>query len=137
MVTDWNSKIIDEFRANEGRVGGRFEGHPLLLLHHRGARTGTVRVNPLACQPLGEGRWAIFGSKGGEPTHPDWFHNLKSNPDAAIEVGTERFEVTARVASGVEREAIWEKQKQLMPGFAVYETKTTRRIPVVILEAKG
>ena len=135
-MTDRNKAIIDEFRANQGRVGGYFEGHPLLLLHHRGARSHKIRVNPLAYQALEGGSWAVFGSKGGSPDNPDWFHNLKANPDAEIEVGTERFKVRARVAGGGERERIWERQKELMPGFADYERKTSRAIPVVVLEPR-
>lgn len=134
MAKNWNDGIIEEFRSNEGLVGGRFAGHPLLLLHHRGAKTGIERVNPLACQPLGDGKWAVFGSRGGADTNPDWFHNLKANPDAVIEFGTETIPVRARVAEGDERETIWAKQKQLMPGFAGYEKKTTRQIPVIVLE---
>ena len=136
MVNDWNSSIIQEFRTNEGRVGGRFEGVPILLLHHRGAKTGTERVNPLAYQPLENGGMAVFGSKGGAPTNPDWFHNLRANPDAAVEVGTAKVDVKARVAEGHERDHIWEKQKRTRPGFAEYEerTKGRREIPVVILE---
>jgi deazaflavin-dependent oxidoreductase (nitroreductase family) len=133
-MPNWNDRIIAEFRANEGRVGGPFEGHPLLLLHHRGARSGIERVNPLACQGLGDGRWAVFASKGGAPTNPDWFHNLVVNSDATIEVGTDVVPVRARVAEGEEREKIWARQKQMMPGFADYEKTTTRQIPVVILE---
>ena len=133
-MADWNQKIIEEFLSNDGKVGGVFEGHPLLLLHHRGARTGTERVNPLAYQPLEGGAVAVFGSKGGAPAHPDWVHNLVANPRATVEVGTETYEVTARVAEGAERDAIWERQKKAMPGFAAYEQKTTRQIPVVILE---
>ena len=133
-MSDWNQKIIDEFRANDGRVGGRFEGRTLLLLHHRGARSGTERVNPLAYQDLGDGRWAVFGSKGGAPSNPDWYYNLIANPDASVEIGTERISVRARVAQGEERERIWSKQKESVPGFADYEKKTTRPIPVVVLE---
>lgn len=136
MANDWNAKIIEEFRANEGRVGGPFDGHPLLLLHHRGAKSGQERVNPLAYQSLDYGKWAVFGSKGGAPTDPDWIHNLKANPEAEIEVGTERFEVKARIAEGAERDEIWERQKRAMPGFAAYEEKTDREIPVVILERR-
>ena len=135
-MADWNAKIIEEFRANEGRVGGMFEGHPILLLHHTGAKTSTPRVNPLAYQPLDGGRWAVFGSKGGAPTNPDWYHNLIAHPDVAIEVGTDTIEVTARVAEGEERNGIWAKQKTLMPAFAGYELKTARQIPVVILERR-
>src|SRR4051794_34555079 len=134
MADDWNRKIIEEFRANEGRVGGSFEGHTLLLLHHRGAKSGTERVNPVACQVLDNGAWAIFASKGGAPTNPDWYYNLIANPDASVEFGTETFDVTARVAEGDERDRIWTRQKEVMPGFADYEKKTARQIPVVILE---
>jgi deazaflavin-dependent oxidoreductase (nitroreductase family) len=133
-MSDWNKNIIEEFRANEGRVGGNFEGHTLLLLHHKGAKSGTERVNPLAYQRLDDDRVAVFGSKGGAPTHPDWYYNIQANPDVKVEVGTETIPGRARVAEGDERERIWEKQKQLMPGFASYELKTDRQIPVVVIE---
>jgi deazaflavin-dependent oxidoreductase (nitroreductase family) len=133
---NWNAGIIEEFRAHEGKVGGRFEGTPILLLHHTGARTGKGRVNPLAYQADGD-RLVVFASKGGAPTNPDWFHNLQANPRATVEVGTESFEVKARVAEGAERERLWTRQKEIMPGFADYEHRTTRRIPVVILERVG
>lgn len=135
-MADWNSGIIDEFRANEGRVGGRFEGRPILLLHHKGAKTGTARVNPLAYQPLSDDSWAIFASKGGHPTNPDWYYNLVAHPEVAVEIGTDTIDVTAREADGDERERIWNKQKELMPGFGDYEEKTTRRIPVIVLERR-
>jgi deazaflavin-dependent oxidoreductase (nitroreductase family) len=135
-VADWNSGIIDEFRANEGRVGGRFEGRPILLLHHKGAKTGTARVNPLAYQPLSDDSWAIFASKGGHPTNPDWYYNLVAHPEVEVEIGTDTIDVTAREADGDERERIWNKQKELMPGFGDYEEKTTRRIPVIVLERR-
>ncbi|MDQ3879226.1 MAG: nitroreductase family deazaflavin-dependent oxidoreductase [Actinomycetota bacterium] len=134
-MSDWNQKIIDEFRANEGHVGGPFENQPLLSLHHKGAKTGTERINPLAYQKLDNG-YAIFGSKGGAPTNPDWYYNLIANPECSAEIGTETLELTARVAEGDERERIWIKQKQLNPGFASYEEKTSRQIPVVILEPR-
>lgn len=133
---DWNRTIIEEFRANEGRVGGPFERQPLLLLHHRGAKSGVERVNPLAYQKVESG-YAIFGSKGGAPTNPDWYYNLIANPDAVVEVGVETIPVRARVAKGDERERIWEEQKRLNPGFAGYEQKTGREIPVVVLEPRG
>ena len=132
-VNDFNRQIIDEFHANDGRVGGRFEGTPLLLLHHTGARSGEVRVNPVAYQAV-DGAWAIFASKGGAPTHPAWYHNLVAHPAAVIEVGTETIPVRARVADGAERETIWTEQKRRSPGFAEYEAKTARTIPVVVLE---
>ncbi|MDQ4005576.1 MAG: nitroreductase family deazaflavin-dependent oxidoreductase [Actinomycetota bacterium] len=133
-ATDWNQHIIEEFRANEGNVGGRFEGHPLLLLHHRGARTGAERVNPLAYQALSDGAVAIFGSRGGSSRNPDWYYNVRANPEVTVEVGTETFRARARVAEGEERARIWERQKREVPGFAEYERRTTRQIPVVILE---
>lgn len=131
---DWNAGIIEEFRTNDGRVGGRFEGHPLLLLHHRGAKSGVERINPLAYQDLGGGSVAVFGSKGGAPTNPDWYHNVQANPEVRVEIGTEIREMRARVAQGEERIRIWEKQKQVMPGFAAYEEKTDRKIPVIVIE---
>ena len=134
MAQGWNDNIIQEFRANEGRVGGRFEGRPLLLLHHRGAKSGIERVNPLAYQPLGEDAWAVFASKGGAPTNPDWFYNVVANPEATIETGTQTVPVRARVTEGEERDRIWSRQKQLMPGFAAYENQTRRQIPVIVLE---
>jgi deazaflavin-dependent oxidoreductase (nitroreductase family) len=132
-MSDWNEKIIDEFRATDGKVGGYFEGANLLLLHHTGAKTGTERVNPLAYLSHA-GDFVVFGSKGGAPTHPDWYHNLIANPKASVEVGTDRHEVVARVAEGDEREQLWATIKELRPGFAEYEQKTDRQIPVVVLE---
>jgi len=131
-MNDWNRAIIEEFRANGGKVGGRFEGADLLLLHTTGARSGLERVNPLAYQKLGE-EYVVFGSKGGAPTHPDWYRNVLVNPKVTVEVGTEKFEAIARVAEGKERERIWTTQKERVPGFAEYERKTTREIPVVVL----
>jgi deazaflavin-dependent oxidoreductase (nitroreductase family) len=135
-MADWNEQIIEEFRANEGRVGGNFEGRTLLLLHHRGAKTGTERVNPLAYQRISDGSVAIFASKGGAPTNPDWLHNVVANPDVTVEIGTETFSGRARVAEGAEREEIWERQKADWPGFAEYEEKTRgiREIPVVVID---
>jgi deazaflavin-dependent oxidoreductase (nitroreductase family) len=134
-MSDWNEKIIAEFRANEGKVGGNFEGAPLLLLHSTGARTGKERVNPMMYQAVGDS-FAVFASKAGADTNPDWFHNLKANPEARIEVGTETLEVTARVLSAEERAPIWEEQKARYPGFADYEGKTDRVIPVVMLDRR-
>lgn len=130
---DWNSKIIAEFRANGGKVGGPFEGAPLLLLHTTGARSGQPRVTPVMYQDIGDGV-AVFASKGGAPTNPAWYHNLLANPRASAEIGTGTVEVVAREADGAERDRIWEAQKRDYPGFADYERKTTRPIPVIILE---
>jgi deazaflavin-dependent oxidoreductase (nitroreductase family) len=135
-MADWNQQIIDEFRANDGRVGGNFEGRTLLLLHHTGAKTGTERVNPLAYQLLSDDSVAIFASQGGAPTNPDWYYNLVAHPDVTVEIGTETHSAHARVAEGAERETIWTKQKADWPGFAEYEEKTAgiREIPVVVLD---
>ncbi len=130
--TDFNEKVIAEFRANEGRVGGMFEGMPLLLLHHTGAKSGTARVNPLAYQ-ADAGRYVIFASKAGAPEHPAWYHNLRANPRTSIEVGTETIEVTAEDATGEERERLFRTQVELMPQFADYAQKTDRVIPVIVL----
>jgi deazaflavin-dependent oxidoreductase (nitroreductase family) len=132
-MPDWNSKIIEEFRANGGKVGGPFEGAPLLLLHTVGAKTGQQRVNPMMYQTVPDG-YAVFASKGGAPDNPDWYHNLRAHPQVSAEIGTDTVELKARVAEGAEREKIWEAQKAAYPGFAEYEQKTSRQIPVVILE---
>jgi deazaflavin-dependent oxidoreductase (nitroreductase family) len=131
-LIDPNAKIIEEFRATGGKVSGRFEGAPMLLLHHTGAKSGEVRVSPVLYQVVGDDL-AIFASKAGAPTNPAWFHNLVANPTATVEVGTETFPVVARVLDDEERAPIWERQKRDFPGFADYERKTTRQIPVVIL----
>jgi deazaflavin-dependent oxidoreductase (nitroreductase family) len=132
-ANDWNSKIIEEFRANGGKVGGQFEGAPLLLLHTTGAKTGQERVNPVMYQAVGNG-YAVFASKGGAPDNPDWYHNLVANPQVRAEIGTETVDLTAHVADSQTRESIWTEQKSTFPGFADYEQKTTRQIPVVILD---
>ena len=132
-MSDFNQQIIDEFRANEGKVGGGFEGAPMLLLHHRGAKSGTERVNPVVYQADGA-NYVVFASKAGAPDNPAWYHNLMANPEATVEVGTDTISVRAREAVGDERERLWNRQKELMPGFADYEQKTTRRIPVIVLE---
>jgi deazaflavin-dependent oxidoreductase (nitroreductase family) len=133
-ANDPNRKIIEEFRANDGIVGGMFEGMPLLLLHHVGAKSGTERVNPLAYQRLPDDSVAVFASKGGYPTNPDWFHNLVANPEVTVEVGTDRYPAKARVATGDERERIWSAQKKAFPQFTEYEEKVSRQIPVIVLD---
>lgn len=133
-MTDRNIGVIDEFRANAGDVGGPFEGKPMLLLHHKGARTGIERVSPLLYQQLDAG-YAIFASKGGADHNPDWYYNLKAHPDVSVEIGTDKVDVRARVVSGEERDRIWERQKREFPQFAGYEEKTSRdHIPVIVLD---
>ena len=133
MANDWNQQIIDEFRANAGKVGGPFQGAPLLILHSTGAKSGQERVIPLVYRQEGDAL-VIFASKGGAPTNPDWLHNLRAHPQASIEVGTDKKQVVAREAQGEERDRIWEAHKQQFPNFAEYEAKTDRVIPVVVLE---
>lgn len=138
-MTNWNEQVIAEFRSHGGRVGGNFAGAPLLLLHSTGARSGQERVNPMMYQAVGDA-FAVFASKAGADTNPDWFHNLRAHPDVTVEVGdgerVETLTVTARVLDDAEREPIWATQKERYPGFADYETKTSRVIPVVLLERR-
>lgn len=133
-MNDWNANIIAEFRANGGKVGGQFEGAPLLLLHTTGAKSGLERINPMMYQDLGDGRVAVFASKAGADTNPDWYRNLTVNPDVVVEIGADTRAFRARTAPTSEREPIWSKQKADYPGFAGYEELTAREIPVVILD---
>jgi deazaflavin-dependent oxidoreductase (nitroreductase family) len=129
---DFNAQIIEEFRDNEGRVGGMFDGATLLLLHHTGAKSGTSRVNPLVYDRDGE-RYVIFASKGGAPTNPDWYHNLKAHPETEIEVGSDTIDVEASEATGEERERLFQAQVDRSPDFAEYQKKAGRQIPVILL----
>jgi deazaflavin-dependent oxidoreductase (nitroreductase family) len=131
-VKDWNRKVIEEFRANKGKVGGMFEGATLLLLHSRGAKSRQERINPLAYVPDG-GRFVVIASKGGAPTNPDWYYNVVATPDLTVEVGTETFRVHATVAQEPERTRLYNKMVEMLPGFDEYRHKTTRKIPVVVL----
>jgi deazaflavin-dependent oxidoreductase (nitroreductase family) len=131
-MSDWNQQVIEEFRANDGRVQS-FGHQPLLLLTHRGARTGTERTNPLAYFPDGD-RYVIVASKGGAPTNPDWYFNLKANPDASVELGTESFDVHATEVAPEERPRLWQLVTTRNPAFAEYETKTDRTIPLFVLD---
>ena len=131
----YNDRIIEEFRANGGRVGG-WEGTPLLLLTTTGARSGRARTNPLTYLRDGD-RIAIFASKGGAPTHPDWYYNVRANPRVHVELGDEAFDADARIATGEERDRIWEEQKRRNRAFAEYEQKSGREIPVVVLSRSG
>lgn len=132
-VQDWNTQIIDEFRSNGGKVGGQFEGAPLLLLHSTGAKSGKQRVNPMMYLADGDD-FVVFATKAGTPTNPDWYHNIVAFPQASIEVGESTVNVVARVAEGDTRERLWSRQKELYPGFAEYEAKNAREIPVMVLE---
>jgi deazaflavin-dependent oxidoreductase (nitroreductase family) len=129
---DFNARIIEEFRANGGRVGEPFANTPLLLLHHVGAKSGAERVNPLAYMRDGD-RYVIFGSRGGAPNNPGWYYNLKAHPDVMIEVGTDTLGAVATEAVGDERDRLYGAQSERSPAFADYQRKTKRVIPVMVL----
>jgi deazaflavin-dependent oxidoreductase (nitroreductase family) len=131
-MNDFNQRIIEEFRANEGRVGGMFETMPLLLLHHTGARSGTAYTNPLAYLRDGD-RYVIFASKGGAPDNPGWYYNLKAQPETTIEVGTDTLDVHADEAETAERDRLFDTQAERSPAFAEYQAKAGRVIPVMVL----
>jgi deazaflavin-dependent oxidoreductase (nitroreductase family) len=132
MMSDWNTKIIEEFRANQGRVGGSFQGAPMLLLTTTGRRTGERRTNPMMYLADGD-RLLVFASKGGAPTNPDWYHNLVTNPEVTVEVGTESYQAHATALHGDERDRLYAEQSSRYPGFAEYQRNTSRVIPVVAL----
>ena len=129
----FNENLIAEFRANGGKVGGQFAGAPLLLLTTTGARTGLPRTHPLV-YTTDNGRIVIIASKGGAPTNPDWYHNLRANPEVTVEIGTEVFLARASLPEGTERTRLFDQMAAQMPGFAEYQKNTTRQIPVVVLE---
>jgi deazaflavin-dependent oxidoreductase (nitroreductase family) len=131
-MSDWNTAIIEEFRANGGKVGGRFAGGDLLLLTTRGARSGNSHTTPLAYLEDGD-RMVVTASAAGAPRNPAWFHNLLANPKVRVEVGTDVVEAVASVPDRAERDALWAKVTEAMPGFADYQKKTDRVIPVVVL----
>jgi deazaflavin-dependent oxidoreductase (nitroreductase family) len=130
---DFNNQLIGEFRDNEGKVGGMFAGAPLLLMTTTGARSGRSHVVPLA-YTVDDGRYVVIASKGGASTHPDWFHNVSANPDVTIEMGSESFPARASIAEGAERQRLFDQMAAQMPNFAAYQQKTTRQLPVIVLE---
>ena len=130
----WNESIIEQFRANAGQMkSGPFAGRSLLLLTTKGARTGEERTSPLVYSRDGD-RYVVIASKGGAPTNPAWYHNLRANPEVAVELGPEKFRARAHLADDAERRRLYDKHAERMPAFADYEKKTTRKIPVVVLE---
>lgn len=136
-INDFNAKMIEEFRANHGKLGGGFEGAPMVLLTTTGARSGKTRVNPLASLPR-DGKLYVFASKGGAPTNPDWFRNLVAHPDVEVEFGDEKYEATAVVIEGPERDRVFAAQVERMPGFGEYQKNSGGRvIPVVELRRKN
>ena len=129
---DWNKAIIEEFRANGGKVGGQFAGMPLLLLHTLGARSQQPRINPVAYTTDGD-RLVIIASKGGAPTNPDWYYNVVARPLVTVEVGTEQFQARATIPAEPERTRLYDQMATARPNFAEYQRKTTRSIPVIVL----
>jgi deazaflavin-dependent oxidoreductase (nitroreductase family) len=131
---NYNDQIIEEFRANGGKVGGWFDGQTLLLLHHKGAKTGTERVNPLVYMGTG-GSYAVFAAAAGAPRDPQWFRNLLADPDVTAEIGTETVRLRARLATEQERPSLVDRQMAVFPMFADYQTKAAPRvIPIVMLD---
>ena len=132
-TNDWNCQTVDEFRANGGKVGGFWEGKPLLLITTTGAKSGQRHTNPIMYLADGD-RLLVFASKRGAPTNPDWYHNLVAHPEVTVEVGTETYEATATVLNGEERDRFYARQAELYPQFGEYQASTTRKIPVIALE---
>lgn len=137
-LDDINRHVIEDFRANDGAVdvamGGFFAGKPVLILHNTGAKTGKQRLNPLVYATHDE-RYVVAATKGGSPNHPHWFLNVRANPDVTVEVGAERFPAKATIVEdGPYRDELYAKLVAIMDQFAEYETKTDRRIPVIVLE---
>ena len=132
-VNDFNKQMIEQFRANHGKLGGPFEGGTMLLLHTTGAKTGKERVNPVAYQPVGD-NFAVFASKAGAPTNPDWYHNLLAHPEVTVEIGDKTYQATAKPITGDERDQIYSRWEQQYPQFREYREKTKRTIPVIELE---
>jgi deazaflavin-dependent oxidoreductase (nitroreductase family) len=132
-ANDYNTKIIKEFRANQGRVGGPWAGTTLILIHHIGARSGIERILPLGCFPRGDGRFAIVASNGGSPAHPDWYYNLKANPRITVEVGAQTFTVMAEELDDPARAELWPNLVAWAPSLGEYQARTARQIPVFML----
>ncbi len=132
-ASDYNTGIIEEFRANHGRVGGPWVGITLTLVHHMGARSGIQRVTPVACHPQPDGRFAIWAANGGSPTHPNWYYNLKAHPEITVEVGAQAFTVLAQELDGAPRAELWAKLVSVYPQLAGAQAKATRQIPLFLL----
>jgi deazaflavin-dependent oxidoreductase (nitroreductase family) len=132
-MPDFNEQVITEFRDNDGKVGGMFEGKAIILVHHVGAKSGEARIAPLVYLPDGD-RFVVFASKGGAPANPGWYHNLKANPETTVEVGGSTYPVVAEEVTGDERERLYAAQVAVEPQFGDYQSKTERRIPVIVLK---
>lgn len=135
-MQEWNRKLIEEFRAHHGQVGDMWEGRPLLLLTTTGAKSGQRRTNPMMYLREGD-RVFVFASKGGAPTHPDWYRNLLVHPEVTVEIGDQTYTAVAKPVTGAERDRIYATWAQMYPQFGEYQEKTTRVIPVIELEPHG
>jgi deazaflavin-dependent oxidoreductase (nitroreductase family) len=131
-MTEFNTKVIDEFRANGGKVGGQFANAPMVLLTTKGAKSGKTYVHPLVYSKDGD-RYVLIASFAGAPKHPSWYHNIVANPTVTLEIGNEKFQAKAKITSGEERERLYNAQAAMMPFFNDYRKKTSRQIPVVAL----
>ena len=136
-ASDFNTAIIEEFRANQGRIGGLFAGTPMILIHHVGAKSGVERVTPLACSPQGDGRFVIVASNGGSPAHPAWYHDLKAHPRITVEVGTQTFTALAEELDDTARAGLWPALVAEAPAIGEHQARTTRQIPVFMLTRQG
>ena len=132
-MAEFNKKVIEEFHANGGKVGGQFAGAPMIIITHKGAKSGTTYTSPLVYSKDGD-RYVIIASKAGAPKHPSWYRNLVAHPEVTVEIGTEKFKAKAHEAKGPERDRLFEAQAKMMPQFNEYQKKTTRKIPVFVLE---
>lgn len=132
-AADFNARIIEEFRANDGRVGGQFADVTLILLHHVGARSGVARVTPVGCSVQGEGRYAVIASNGGTPRNPAWYHNLRANPRTTAELGAETFGVVAEEVTGAAHTELWRALAEEFPYIDGFQARTNRRIPLFLL----
>ena len=134
-VNEWNRPIVEEFRASAGKLGGMWEGRPVLLLTTTGAKTGQRRTNPVMYLREGD-RLFVFASKGGAPANPDWYHNLLAHPDVTVELGDQTYQAVAKPVTGQEHDRIYTQWAQMYPQFREYQEKTARTIPVIELETR-
>lgn len=132
-MNDFNSTVVEEFRANAGHVGGSLAGTALLLIHHLGARSGIERVLPVAYSPLADGRWAVVASNGGSPAHPAWYYNLRAHPRIKVELGAQTFTVLAEELQGAARAELWAALAEKHPALAEFQDGTARLLPVFVL----
>jgi deazaflavin-dependent oxidoreductase (nitroreductase family) len=132
-MAEFNKKVIDEFRSSGGKVSGQFAGAPMIIITHKGAKSGNSYTSPLVYSKDGD-RYVIIASKAGAPKNPSWYHNLVAHPEVTVEIGTEKFKAKASEAKGAERDRLFAEQAKMMPQFNEYQKKTERKIPVLVLE---